>query len=780
MRWYLINLLIFISCGVTTSWAQSNDSFRFSGSRSEDSQSDIIEVDTTLFRLPVNFSSDPYTQATRYYRVQGASRRRGLYYTTAEQIIEPSKEYLQPYEEPLPQTKFAIYGAQSNYRVGLSASHSQRVGSKWSLSSSIWAQTGRNQFVEGVFRNSIAPQILLSRRFSDNHYIKIEAALYYSMRGLQYGATSEAFSLIGSNYYNPSWGLYNGKVRNSRVRRDFSPTISAHYQRPLQRKTTLIIEAAATYSREANSALGWYNASTPMPDYYRKMPSFMPQGEVQDYVTNIWRTNQREYTQINWNEMVHLNSISADGNAFYVQEDRVEKELSTKVDALLHTRLSDRFTITYGSEASINNCRNFKLMRDLLGASHLVDYDLFFGDDYNKTLPLENNLRNPDNHIYEGDRFGYDFSQIHSSFNAIARASYRANRLDFNLEATIGAENFHRVGHFEKERFPSSASSGKSTEINLSPYTLRMSVGYASHADKYVALKLISSRLSPLSRNLFINESSANLLSPSLRGERINSAAIAFHINRPLLLLSGEVYILSSRDGSSVYSLYDDLTHTMCRASITEIGYCSYGVELIAELRLHSDLKLSATLAAGRYFYDTDPNIELVDDYDLTTISSPTPSRMRGITIGNAPQIATTASLAYFGLNHYIFNISSSYAALRYEQPSITRRSERLIKQAFTNTESAEAALNQQRLGDIFDVEISATRLFWFNNGHRLLARLSIKNLLGDNDREVYAKESDRILLQSVDNYSVGATMRESISQYGAPRTLQLSVSYQF
>lgn len=763
-----------------SSSAQVSLEYRFDNSVDGEIITELIEVDTTLFRMPITHSLDTYSQATRYYRAQGASRRRGLYYTVAEQLVEPAREYLQILEQPLPQTQLSLYGAQSGYRAALRATHSQMFNSGWSLDGSLWSQTGRDMFVDGVFRNTLSPQITLARSYGDNHFLRLDGSLYYSMRGMQSGSTAEAFGLIGSNFYNPSWGFYDGKVRNSRVRRQLNPDLSVHYQLPTAERSVLILEASASYSRNALSSIGWYNATTPMPDYYRKMPSFMSEGEVRDYVTNIWRTNQTDYTQINWDELVRFNSLSADGEAFYVVEDRVVSAIQAEVVAMFNSQLSDRLILNYGVEASVDNSRNFKVMSDLLGASHLTDYDVFMDDSYNKTMPLQNNLLAEDNLIYEGDRFGYDYTLRHSTLSGVLRVDYRATRFDFNLEAKFGGESYCRIGHFEKERFPSSASLGESQTISLSPYTLRASVGYASGANRYFAAKVVSSRLSPLARNLFLNESAANYLAPSQCGELINSVAIAFRLNYPAVTLSGEIYALQSRQGSSVYSLYDDLTSTMCRVSITDIGYCSYGAELTADIRLLSDLKFTATAAVGRYTYDVDPKVELFDDYDLTTISSPTSSRMSGVNIGNAPQIAATASMTYFGLEIYIFSLSGSYSALRYEQPSIVRRSERLVSQAFVNEQSAKAALSQQRLADIFDLEIAASRFIWLESGDRLSIRLSVRNLLGDKNRVTYAKESDRILLQSVDGYFSGAAMRESLIQYGSPRTIQLSVSYLF
>ncbi len=781
MKQFTALLLAMICFSVSSLSAQEREDNKLVNFGQEQQDAAPLEVDTTLFRIPRSaLKYDPYSQATRYYRAQGSSRRRGLYYTTAEQIIEPSQEYLTTLSEPLTLSRIALYSAQSRYRIGLRANHARRLNQRWNLESSLWAQTGRDMFIEGVFSNSINPEIRLSRAFDVDHFLTLNLATVHSTQGLQYGSTPEAFSLVGNNYYNPSWGFYNNKVRNARVRRVSNPTLELHYQRPLTSHSTLVVKGLAQYDRTATSSIGWYNATTPSPDYYRKMPSFMSEGQVRDFVTNIWRTNDTDYTQINWDDLARLNYLSPDGNAYYTVEDRVSREINGSLKAIVHSQLSPNLAFTYGATAQSSTTRNFKKMRDLLGADHLVDYDVFIDENYNKTLPLQNNLLDPDNKVTEGERFGYDYSIHRSTFEALLIAQYRISNLDLSLEATIGSESFHRTGHFEKERFAGAASLGNSATIQSSPYMLRAGVSYAIAANTHLAVKLLSSQLSPQSRNLFLSESSANYLAPTTSGERINSAALSLQIESSSSSLSCELYAMQSRNGSSLYALYDDLSSTMCRASITQIGFLSYGAEIVASSQVGRDLRLEATLVASRCYYDTDPYIELISDYSLTTISEPISSRMSGITLGNTPQLTSTLSASYFGLSKHILRFSSSYAGERYIQPSIARRSERFLSQAFLSYEAASAALEQQRLGDIFDIEISAIRFIWFDNDTRLMLQCTVRNLLGQSDRVVYAKESDRAILQSVDGYFTGAAMREGLYQYGAPRTILFSLSYQF
>ncbi len=78
----------------------------------------------------------------------------------------------------------------------------------------------------------------------------------------------------GKSLYNPSWGYQDGKVRSGRIRREAVPLAAAAYRVRLTDATSL----AATFTAETGirrySSLAWYDAPSPMPDYYRWMPGY--------------------------------------------------------------------------------------------------------------------------------------------------------------------------------------------------------------------------------------------------------------------------------------------------------------------------------------------------------------------------------------------------------------------------------------------------------------------------------------------------------------------------
>lgn len=216
----------------------------------------------------------------------------------------------------------------------------------------------------------------------------------------------------------------------------------------------------------------------------------------------------------------------------------------------------------------------------------------------------------------------------------------------------------------------------------------------------------------------------------------------------------------------------------MTRAVISNIGVLSFGAEIVADLNFYPDWSIQTALSIGSYEYDRNAEVALYDDFDLKEIAESTPSLTKGVKIGNAPQVALSSTLSYFGFKNYILRLSGSVAGGRYVAPSIIRRSERVVRYAELS-DNVDDFLTQEKLDDIVDFEISSMRYFWINN-HSLSVKVAIRNLLGDRSRIYYARESDRLLRYAVDGIYMGGSPRGNTYQYGAPRSLLISVGYKF
>lgn len=373
----------------------------------EEPYSPMIDTDSSLFYRAIQSTGDLFRDATDFKFSFVAYNRRGEPYRPDRMSLNgirlpsryiPSMNALYPkkYEEPmngwhlpttldaeyrtseeplLPERNAALQFSGRNYLMGLRLTIAENLGRNWDLAATVQGRTGRDLYADGVFSNSLNAAILLSKRFGDRHLFSLLTVVPVSMRSLRTSSTREAFDLTGNPLYNPSWGYQDGKVRSGRIRREAVPLAAAAYRVRLTDATSL----AATFTAETGirrySSLAWYDAPSPMPDYYRWMPGYQTDPVTRLEMENIWRANDVRYTQIDWDEFYRQNRNSKDGSATYLMEDRVERIANMQLLAEGITRISERLTVRYGIRAARTDSRFYKQMRDLMGRSYFVDRD---------------------------------------------------------------------------------------------------------------------------------------------------------------------------------------------------------------------------------------------------------------------------------------------------------------------------------------------------------------------------------------------------------------------
>ena len=226
---------------------------------------ELLTTDSTIFYRAVQSPSDLYGLRTGFNLPQVALRRRGLDYTlerTSLMGVAVSYRYLaalrllgaeeQRYAglaaapgepaaaggmrafrfsdgEPLQPFLASVRFTDRNYLVGAKAAVSASPGDGWRISAALDARSGRDMHVEGVFTNAVTAGLRLARRFGEGHELSVLCIVPPSVRGTRHSSSEEAFTLTGDRLYNPAWGWQDGRVRNSRVRRETVPLALAAY-----------------------------------------------------------------------------------------------------------------------------------------------------------------------------------------------------------------------------------------------------------------------------------------------------------------------------------------------------------------------------------------------------------------------------------------------------------------------------------------------------------------------------------------------------------------------
>lgn len=769
----------------------------------------LLEPDSMLFYRAVQSAPDLYENTTRFILPQVALMRRGQPFDTevattdgaevpyrvfsamrslgADETAVPGiamtagkigaaggqRRFDYPEGMPLQPYRASVSFSGRNYLVGTKFSAVGELPRGWRYAAAVDARTGRDLYAKGVFTQALTAAFRVEKTFSEQARLALLVIVPPSMRGTRLSATDESISLTGDRLYNPAWGFQNGKIRNSRVRRETVPLAVVSCRSELSTVTSLLIALSSEAGIRKYSSLNWYDARTPMPDNYRYMPSFTLDRESEQ----VWRAADPRYTQVDWDALIAVNRL-AGGQAVYTLEDRAARLCNLHLDAAFATRIDPRLTFDYGFFLNRESTRNYKQMRDLLGAGYIVDIDQYLVDDATYDNLLENDLRHPGRRIGEGDRFGYDYSLIRFRAGAYLQASYHADRFRAEAAAELGEATVFRRGRMEKELFPGTRSFGRSQRIRTALYSFKASVGWAFSPRSYIEFSAAACASAPDPEHLFYQPLYNNRTVEECGPEHLYAAELNFRQTGRAVDFQAAAFVAASFDGLSTRRYFDDLSGLYCDASVSGIARMAYGIETAASVRLSYRWRLSFGASAGRYKHIRDPHVTIISDSDNAAVDTRAESYMGGCSVGGAPQLTACAEASYFGPKGWGFRLSVGYAGVRYVEPAYVRRTARIARQGGTTPEAFDAFMRQERLPDAFTADASVFKSFYIGSS-RLVASLIVRNLPGSRNIVYNGYESMRVQRITAGD-AVAWWPQATRYTYAYPRSFYLTVSYNF
>lgn len=393
--------------------------------------------------------------------------------------------------------KVGIAGTNRQYKGRVNATYaSGPLNNGWSFIAQIaWRYSpyinAKGIIGEGIAYNSGGYFFSAQKDWDNGHRLSLITFGAPTERGQSGAVTQEVYDLTGSINYNPYWGYCNGKMRNSRIVRSYDPTIIASYEWQIDPQQKLRAGLGYHYAWYSNSALTFYNAPDPRPDYYRNLPSFLydgqldangqliakdntsmqnPLGEIspdgslveQTYngnvvgrtmdmatyqaLTDLWKARDNKTTQIDWDGLYAANYASnkADpkGSASYMQERR-HNDLEEAIINVNYTNSKfNHLKITAGMDAKYARGIHYKSVDDLLGGNQWIDVDPFAERDIKDLATnigmtqsgIENVKQNDIFHHNQakkqGDRFGYNYYMDMVQANVWAQNEWTFNEFD--------------------------------------------------------------------------------------------------------------------------------------------------------------------------------------------------------------------------------------------------------------------------------------------------------------------------------------------------------------
>ncbi|MBO4585933.1 MAG: TonB-dependent receptor [Bacteroidales bacterium] len=555
----------------------------------------------------------------------------------------------------------------SLYRLRLMGSYATgMMDNGWALAVNVSARLGGNDWIDGVYYRSLAYYLAADKVLDDANTLSFVFFATPGERGAQNASTQEVYDLVGDNMYNSNWGYQNGRVRNARVRKTNEPIAIAKWDyKPtdnFESSTTLLYR----FGKNGYTALDWYDAQDPRPDYYRNLPSYFygtVDGEYNDdlnrnnsmkngWATWVWQHSDMypELTHINWDRLYSVNALQG-GRAKYIQEERHVDQKDFNLAYTFKYRPADNIKVAGGLNARINNTEYYKIVADLLGGEYFMDTDNFAEREFAATpYKLQNDLdyylENGDaRKLVKGDKYGYDYMAKARNYGGWVNANITLGKLSATAGARLGYESFWREGLIRKGLFPGQpeddamaklwannnieasqeSSYGKSDVAKFITYAAKLNLNYVIGGNRRMYANIGYFNDAPKFNQVFLSPRTRNSMAANLETVKTFASDINWQYSANGINVRATAYYATIKDQSKVMSAYDDLQNAFSNFALSGIDQRNMGVEFGFKFPTYiiPDLSVQGVLAFGDYIYTSNPTMTQTVDNSASVIEYP-------------------------------------------------------------------------------------------------------------------------------------------------------------
>ena len=649
----------------------------------------------------------------------------------------------------------------SNYMLRAMALYSTGLNKNgWAFTMSAIGRYAKEGVIDGTFYNSFGLFASLEKVFNEKHSFNLTAWGAPTQRATNSATYLEAYNLADNYLYNPNWGYQDGKKRSSKIVETFDPTAVLNWLWKPKKGTTLNTGLAFRSVHYSTSALNWYNAADPRPDYYRYLPSyFMDNGqptEASELYTDLWRNNE-SFRQIKWDELYqanYLNNIYGRGgnpnnhSSTYILENRHSNQINLVLNSVLNHRLNDHMTLQAGASVNYTRAHYYKTIRDLLGGEYWLDIDQYSERDFpSDPEKLQNDLRNPSRHVGKDDVFGYDYyiNAIHTNFwiqNQITLPQW-----DINYGLKLGFTQFQRDGKMQNGRAPKN-SYGKGETHRFDTGALKAGATYKIDGRNFISAHVGYETQAPLFEYAYISPRIKDTAIEGLTPERILTGDISYAWSYRRFRGAITGFWTEMFDQTERTSFYDDQYSTFMNYVLKGVHTRYKGVEIGAAYKITPSITLSAAATFARYQYKNRP--EGTRSYENGMMEDINQKvYLKNFYIGGTPQTAANIGIDWAAPKSWFFNVNASWMGDAYVNLSPIRH-EALpnLWEKYPTLEELEAKMGelaeQDKLKDAFVLNASIGKLVYINRKVSMNFNLNVENILNNKNIQTYAYQQGR------------------------------------
>ena len=690
----------------------------------------------------------------------------------------------------------------SLYRLRVMASYSTGLmDNGWAFAANVSARLGGNDWIDGVYYRSFAYYLAADKVFNSTHKLSFVFFATPGERGAQNASTQEVYDLVKDNMYNSNWGYQNGKVRNARVRKTNEPVTFLKYDFT----PSDAFEASATvlyrFGKNGYTALDWYDAQDPRPDYYRNLPSYFldfnpDMNRHNDFkygwANEVW-THAKDYpsiTHINWDRFYNVNRMQPGGRSKYIQEERHVDQKDLNLAASFKWRASDVVTVTGGLNGRINRTENYKIVADLLGGEYYIDIDNFAEREFSsQPWKLQNDLdyfiaNGEARKLKVGDKYGYDYTAQIRNFGGWINGKFVFGNFSANLGAKLGYESFWRQGLVRKGLFPGNPADDemaqKWAEYYVVPseeysywrsklarfftYAGKLGLNYVIGGKQRVYANVAYFNDAPKFNQVFLSPRTRNTMMKDLNTVKTFTSDVNWQYSGGGINVRATAYYTTIKDQSKVMSAFDDLQNAFSNFAISGIDQMNTGLELGFKVPTYlvENLSLQGVLAAGYYIYTSTPRMTQTVDNSAATVMEDvlipywaSSYDVNGIKhhhyIPSTPHLATSLGLSY-NYNYWFIDADVEYFGRSYLDMNPLYRTDYATAGPDNQVTMDEIAYmtTQERFDPAWLVNFSVGKSWYIQRKYQLGFSLNAKNILNNRNVKTGGYEQTRMVDNTV------------------------------
>ncbi|MCM1370060.1 MAG: TonB-dependent receptor [Candidatus Amulumruptor caecigallinarius] len=657
----------------------------------------------------------------------------------------------------------------SNYMLRAMLQYATGLNSHgWAFSMSLIGRYAPEGVIDGTFYNSIGYALSVQKVFNDKHSLNLSTWGAPTQRATNAASTQQAYDLAGSNLYNPSWGYLDGKKKSSRIVESFDPSVMLNWIFTPKMGTKLNTGLAFRSNNYSSSALNWYQAPDPRPDYYRNLPYYyhptadpaenpdlyFQQLEQMQFVADYWGGNDRN-RQINWNQIYQTNLMNRQqfdrdpsliGQSTYILEDRHSNFNAYMLNSYIDHRLNDNLTLQGGVNFTLTDAHYYKTIRDLLGGEFWRDVDNFSERDFaGDTNIMQNDLNNPDRKVGKGDTFGYDYNIMNYNARAWYQNQFVSRHWNVNWAGELSLTSFYRDGHMKNGRAegqfgynddgsPVVRSYGKGETHTFFNYGLKAGATYKVDGRNYFTAHVAGGSRAPLPNDAYVSPRTKDTAVGDLKSEKYISADLSYTWNYRNFRGSITGFYSHLWDGMKRTGFYDYDLKAMVNYAMRDVETEYKGIELGLEYKIMTGLSVSAAGTFARYQYKNDP--WGVRSYENGSKEDQTRQTfLKNYYVGGTPQQVYSFAVNY-NIKQWFFEANAQWFGDGYFELAPTRHEQMPDLWKYCTTEEEynqrrDQIATQDKLNSEWVVNLSVGKVIYTHFGS-VNINLSVNNLLNN------------------------------------------------